>query len=103
MSSRRNQLLELLKDSPADSELLYFIAMESVGEGDDPRAEKEFRHLLEVDAGHVAAHLQLGQVLVRMGEEDQARKVYAAGMVAAQKCGNQHAYSELAGFLEALG
>lgn len=103
MSGRRNQLLELLKDAPTDSELLYFLAMESVGEGDDTRAAGEFRQLLEVDPTHVASHLQLGQVLVRLGEEDQARKVYAAGMVAAQKMGNNHAYSELAGFLDALG
>lgn len=103
MSGRRDQLLELLKDCPADSELLYFLAMESVGEGDDTRAVGEFRHLLEVDPGHVAAHLQLGQVLVRLGQEDEAKKVYSLGMEAARKSGNNHAYSELAGFLDALG
>jgi hypothetical protein len=44
----------------------------------------------------------LGQVLVRLGEEEKAKKIYSLGMEAAKKAGNHHAYSEIGGFLDAL-
>ena len=103
MSGRRKQLMELLADSPNDSELLYFLAMESVAEKDDDQAIEGFRRALNADHDHVASHLQLGQALVRQGNEDEARKVYARGMEAAKKAGNHHAFSEIGGFLDTLG
>jgi Tfp pilus assembly protein PilF len=102
MSGRREQLLELLAETPTDSELLYFLAMESVAEGNDPQAALDLEKILAVDSGHVATHLQLGQVLVRLGEEEKAKKIYSLGMEAAKKAGNHHAYSEIGGFLDAI-
>jgi len=103
MSSRRKLLMELLAETPKNSELLYSLGMESVSEEKDGQAVAEFRQALAADPGHVASFLQLGQALVRQGEEDEARAVYTQGMEAARKAQNHHAFSELSGFRDALG
>lgn len=103
MNTRRNQLLEMLRESPTDSESLYFLAMESISEGIDSQADVELRKLLSIDPSYVAAYLQHGQVLVRLGREDEARNAYSLGIEIAKKAKNNHAHSELSSFLEALG
>ncbi len=95
--------MELLAENPMDSELLYSIGMESVSEANDGQAIEEFRRALAADPSHVASYLQLGQALVRSGEESEAKGIYAQGMEAAKKAQNHHAFSELSGFLDALG
>ncbi|MCE2805639.1 MAG: tetratricopeptide repeat protein [Gemmataceae bacterium] len=103
MSSRRELLMELLAETPNDGELLYSLGMESVSEENDIQAIAEFRKALEADPGHVASYLQLGQALVRHGEEGEAREIYTQGMEAARKAQNHHAFSELSGFRDTLG
>ena len=48
------------------------------------------------------AYLQAGQVLARLGRDDEARAVYRAGVAAAQRAGDAHAAGELQGFLDML-
>src|SRR5947207_608463 len=100
MSSRRQRLQEMLAHDPDDPFLRYGLAMDYAGAGEDGAAAKEFADLLRVAPDYVPAYLQAGQVLARLGRDDEARAVYRAGVTAAQRAGDAHAAGELQGFLD---
>ncbi len=100
--SRRQRLEEMLAEEPNDAFLRYGLAMDYAGGGDDESAAKEFAELMRRAPDYVPAYLQAGQVLARLGRDDEARAVYRAGVVAAQRAGDLHAAGELQGFLDML-
>ena len=100
--SRRERLQEMLKDDPNDPFLRYGLAMDYAGAGEDEAAANCFRQLMQASPDYVAAYLQAGQVLVRLGRDEEARAVCRAGTAAAQKAGDGHAAGELQGFLDTL-
>ena len=102
-ASRKERLEAMLAQDPNDPFLRYGLAMEHTGAGDDEAAAKCFGELLRIAPDYVPAYLQAGQVLARLGREDEARAVYRAGVVAAQRAGDAHAAGELQGFLDMLG
>ena len=102
--TRREQIEAMLKDDPdEDGFLRYCLAMEFLSEGNEAEAEVCFRSLLEAKPDYVPAYLQLGQLLNRKGEEDEARAVYRDGIAVAQRKGDAHAANEMSGFLAMLG
>jgi Tfp pilus assembly protein PilF len=100
--SRRQRLEEMLAQDPNDAFLRYGLAMDYAGGGDDVAAAKEFAELMRTAPDYVPGYLQAGQVLARLGRDDEARAVYRAGVVAAQRAGDAHAAGELQGFLDML-
>jgi Tfp pilus assembly protein PilF len=102
MSSRRVRLQEMLAQDPDDPFLRYGLAMDFAGGGEDEAAATQFADLLRMAPDYVPAYLQAGQVLARLGRDDEARAVYRAGVAAAQKAGDAHAAGELQGFLDML-
>ena len=100
--SYRQQIEEMLAESPDDPELRYFLAMEYVSQRDDEGAAKQFRDLIAVAPDHVPAYLMAGQVYMRLGRPDDARAVLRRGIEAARRKGDQHARDEMQGFLESL-
>ena len=100
--SRRQRLEEMLAQDPDDAFLRYGLAMEHAAAGDDEAAAKEFAALMRGAPDYVPAYLQAGQVLARLGRDDEARAVYRAGVAAAQRAGDAHAAGELQGFLDML-
>jgi Tfp pilus assembly protein PilF len=101
--SRRQRLEEMLADDPTDAFLRYGLAMDYAGAGEDAAAAKCFAELIRLSPDYVPAYLQAGQVLVRLGRDDEARGVYQAGVTVAQRVGDAHAAGELQGFLDMLG
>lgn len=101
--TRREQFEAWLKDTPDDPELIYSIALEHVSEGAPERGLAILLELNRTQPAYVAAYLQAGQLLVKLGREDEARAVFAAGIDQARKAGNHHAAGEMAGFLDAIG
>jgi tetratricopeptide (TPR) repeat protein len=101
--SRKEQIEELLALDPDDSFLRYGLAMEHASLGEDEQAVKCLTDLLARDADYVPAYLQAGRALMRLGDDDRAREVLRAGVVAANRKGDTHAAGEMAGFLESLG
>lgn len=100
---RMSQLEALLADDPHDPFLRYGLAIEYVNLGDDVTAVAQFRELIEKsDPPYVPAYLQVGQILTRLGREEEAISIFRAGIEQAQKQGNDHAASEMTGFLEAI-
>jgi Flp pilus assembly protein TadD len=100
--SRRQQLEEMLAAEPSDGELRYFLAMEHVSEGDDEGAVRCFRELFRLAPTYVPAYLQAGQVLHRLGRDDEASAVLQQGIAVAQQQRDEHAVSEMEALLDSL-
>ena len=103
-NTRREQIEEMLKDDPdEDGFLRYCLAMEHLSAGNEAEARTVFQALLGAKPDYVPAYLQLGQLLNRLGEEDEARAVYREGIAVAQRKGDAHAANEMSNFLAMLG
>ena len=100
--SRKQQIEEMLADDPNDAFLLYGLAMEYVGAGQDEEAVLCFRQLLEAAPDYVPGYMQAGRTLARLDRVDEARAVFQAGIAQARQKGDVHAAEEMAGFLEGL-
>jgi tetratricopeptide (TPR) repeat protein len=100
--TRKEQIQEMLAANPADSELLYFLAMEHQSLGETADALTCFQDLVATAPDYVPAYVQLGQLLVRQAREDEARDVYRRGIAAGRKKGDHHAADEMTAFLDAL-
>jgi Tfp pilus assembly protein PilF len=100
--SRKEQIRDMLVEDPKDPFLRYGLAMEYVGEGNDPEAVNCFRELLAANPDYVPAYLQAGQALTRLDKAADAREVFRSGIAVAQKLGDGHAAGEMEGFLEGL-
>jgi thioredoxin-like negative regulator of GroEL len=101
-AGRIDQLKAMLAETPADAELRYFLAMAYVSAGDHASALDCFTHLADQSPGYVPAYVQRGQLLARLGRDDEARSVFRAGIAAAQKAGDAHAAGEMESFLDSL-
>ena len=100
--SRKEQILEMLKDEPNDSFLLYGLAMEHQSAGEEEQALKVFGDLMASNPDYPPGYLQAGQLLARMGKDAEARNVYEKGILAAKKVGDAHAAGEMENFLSLL-
>jgi thioredoxin-like negative regulator of GroEL len=93
--SRRQMLEEFVAKKPDDAFSRYGLAMECMNSGDAAAANDHFRALLERNADYVPAYLMYAQMLARESRNDEARRVLATGINAADRKGDQHARSEM--------
>jgi thioredoxin-like negative regulator of GroEL len=100
--SRRQMLEEFVATKPDDAFSRYGLAMECMNSGDPAAADEHFRALLQRNAEYVPAYLMYAQLLVRESRGEEARKVLASGIAAADKKGDQHARSEMEGLLSEI-
>jgi tetratricopeptide (TPR) repeat protein len=100
--SRREMLEEFVAAKPADAFARYGLAIECVKLGDDQAAIGHFQKLLETHPEYVAGYFQFGQLLGRLGQLEQARKMLSDGIVIAQKAGDMHARDEMQAALTLL-
>jgi Flp pilus assembly protein TadD len=100
--SRLQQIQDMLEDDPHDPMLQYMLAMEYVSLGDDAQAERTFQDLLAATPDYVAAYMQAGRTLVRLGKDAEARAVYEHGIAVAQQKQDFHARDEMQGMLSQL-
>lgn len=98
---RMAQLRAMLADDPHDAFLLYGLAMEHAGQGDDAEAARVLREIIAREP-YVPAYLQAGQALLRLGDDAEAAAVLRAGVAEAERQGNAHAAGEMAGFLASI-
>ena len=99
---RIEKLQELLKINPDDSFVRHALALEYIKLGKNAEARELFERLLEKQPGYVGSYYHLGKLLERVGETQQAIKVYEKGMEQAKKAGDNHAYNELRGVYDEL-
>ena len=88
-------LRAMLEANPANQFARYGLAQELVKRGDDLSALAEFRRILAGDPDYQAAYYHAGKALERLGKHDEARTLYAQGIEASFRTGNDHARSEL--------
>jgi predicted Zn-dependent protease len=100
MPSRKEQLEAMLVDEPNDPLLRYMLAMEHVSAGADAAAVTVFAALLERSPEYVPAYMQMGQALLRLGKNEEARSAWQRGVVQARQQGNEHAAGEMQGMIE---
>lgn len=99
---RIEKLLQLLKESPADSFVQHALALEYIKLGDDAEARRLFEALLTRDPGYTGSYYHLAKLLERTADPDAAISVYERGMEAAKKAGDHHAHGELRSAWEQL-
>ena len=102
MSDRIEKLKAFLKDAPADCFLNHALALEYVKAGDEENAKDHFELNLVNDPGYVATDYHLAKLLERVGQREQAIKIYESGMVQAKAAKDMHSYSELQSAYEDL-
>ena len=103
MPSRLEMLKQFVAAHPADPFPRYGLAQEYKNAARLAEARAEFDVLMRDHADYTPAYLHAGNMLVALGERDQAREVYERGIAACVRKGDAHARGELEGALAALG
>jgi predicted Zn-dependent protease len=101
--SRREQIEEMLAGDPSDPFLWYGLAMEHHSGGNAEAALRAFDELRQRFPDYVAGYMQAGQLLAKLGRDDEARETWREGVAVARRVGDLHAAGEMEGFLTSLG
>ena len=88
-------LKNFLKENPQDNFLQHALALEYIKSGKDAEARILFETLLSRDPAYTGSYYHLAKLLERIGEKDEAIRIYETGMAACKKEGDRHAYNEL--------
>ncbi len=96
MSQRLELLKSMLEKNPKDSFLLFAIAKEYEGLGQEDEALSFFLNLKQTQPDYVGLYYHLGKLYERKEEIETAFFTYREGMEVARKAGDQHALGELA-------
>jgi Tfp pilus assembly protein PilF len=100
--NRVDKIKEMLKENAADSFLKHALALEYIKLGNDNDARNLFESVLENEPGYIGSYYHLAKLLERIGETNEAIKVYEKGMDEAKKAGDNHSLSELRSAFEEL-
>ncbi len=92
---RISRIKELLMENPEDSFLQHALALEYIKLGDDGEARSLFEKILQREPGYVGSYYHLAKLLERIGNTEEAAKVYEKGMEEAKRAGDNHSFSEL--------
>jgi Tfp pilus assembly protein PilF len=99
---RIDKIKMMLADNPADNFLQHALALEYIKLGNDADARKLFEAILEREPGYVGSYYHLAKLLERIGETDNAIKIYEKGMEETKRIGDNHAFGELRSAYEEL-
>lgn len=102
-SARLSQLLSFYKDSPNDAFILFALAKEYEGLGQNDLALKHYLELKEKQENYVGLYYHLGKLYEVFNQEKTAWDIYSKGIEIARQAGDQHALNELAGARLNLG
>lgn len=100
--SRREQLENMLVDSPSDTFLRYALAMELENEQEHEKSLELHRALMNDSPPYVPSFFMSGQQLADLERTDEARQILKQGIEHAENQGDLHAAGEMRGFLESL-
>jgi len=99
MNTRRQQLEAILAADPDDPFVHYGLALEDEADGHTDRAAERLRELIDRFPEYVPAFLQVGQLLIKLGRDQEATDYLKMGMQVAFKVADHHAYEEMEGIL----
>lgn len=101
-SNRLKQLYHFLEERPDDAFILFAIAKEYEGLGNDEKAKSYYLKLTDNHSDYVGTYYHLGKLYEREEEWKFAELAYQKGMEVSKAAGDKHAYGELRGALEFL-
>jgi tetratricopeptide (TPR) repeat protein len=96
-STRLNKLMTFLATQPNDPFILYALATEYNSLND---TEQAFHYYLKLVAEHplyVGTYYHLGKLYEKLGQLEEALKIYQLGLQRSREKGDRHAFSELQG------
>jgi thioredoxin-like negative regulator of GroEL len=96
------QLEALLKSDPGDVFLNFGLAVQLGKEQRYAESLAGFDRVIGLDSSYLAAYHQKAKMLIHLRQIDEAKRVLAAGIAAAQQAGNHHARSEMQELLDSL-
>ena len=99
---RTDAIRQMLAKTPDDVFLHYSLAMELLSAGACDNAADEFRRCITLDAGYLAAHVELGKTLRMAGRLDEARAAFDRALQLAQTQGQNHTQDYIRQQLEGL-
>lgn len=102
MNDRIKKLQDFLEKTPDDSFLNHALALEYIKLGDDEKAKMLFIKNLEIDITYLATYYHYAKLLERLGDEDEAVKIYEQGMEKSKEANDSHTFSELRSAYEEL-
>lgn len=104
MSTRREKILEMLKDEPRDAFLRYSLAMECRKDGNHDESLKLLTDLAYNETPkYVAAFFMAAQQLADLERVEEAREFLRVGIEEARSQNNMHAAAEMSELLSELG
>ena len=95
MSTRLEQLQQMLAQEPSDEFLQYAIAIEYFSAGNFEKAINCFEKILDVNADYLAAYYQTGKSYEELKQFDNAKNIYTKGIALAQKQNKTKTLNEL--------
>ena len=101
-TTRLKQLYQFLEDRPNDPFILFAIAKEHEGHGDNKNAKQYYLKLQNNHSDYVATYYHLGKLYEQMENFEEALATYERGMEVAKTAGDRHAFGELQGAKEML-
>lgn len=99
-TTKIDQLLEFLKEEPNDPFTLYALALE-YEKSDLEKCKAYFDLLLDKHPDYLATYYHAGK-FYESSDREQAKKIYRAGMLVAQKQSKTKTYNELQNALNML-
>ncbi len=99
---RVEKIKEMMKENPTDSFLCHALALEYIKLGNDEEARRLFESILKNEPTYIGSYYHLAKLLERIGETNEAIKIYEKGMEEAKKAGDNHSLSELRSAFEEL-
>jgi tetratricopeptide (TPR) repeat protein len=95
MSSRLEQLLEMLKAEPQDAFLRYAVALEYEAAGNITEAITRIENLISDQPDYLGAYYKLGQLHEQQREIEKALDVYHRGAAIAKQQNNSKTLGEI--------
>ena len=103
MATNRLEILQgMLSQDPNNSFARYGLAMELVKSGNYSEAVSEFQRLLQHDENYAAAYYHGGQAYEKLGDVEEARRIYEKGIEVTTRKGDAHTRSEIEAALSLL-
>ena len=95
MSTRLEQLIVFLSESPEDPFLHYAIAQEYHKYGDAQLALEKYQYLISEHPQYVATYYHHGALLSQLKQKENALEILSKGILIAKGLGDSHSLSEL--------
>ncbi|MFN0037492.1 MAG: tetratricopeptide repeat protein, partial [Saprospiraceae bacterium] len=91
MTNRLQYLSQLLEASPTDSFVLFALAKEHEGAGDDAQAIAFYLRLRAANPDYVGLYYHLGKLYERQQDSENAILTYKQGIETSRQAGDRHA------------